>query len=134
MTEYTFTGTTKYAFVQSANKFGKYSLNLYVDDKTRKAIKATGTKNGLKEDDDGFFYVFRSDFQPEVIDEAGQNINDIPGDGSSVTVTVTVEPYTSKKFGDGTRTKLRRVLINNLVPYAKPEAISTPQSEREVPA
>jgi hypothetical protein len=128
LNEYTFEGTVRWAFVTNVNQYGKFSLNLYVDDKTRKAIKATGTKNGLKEDDQGFYYVFRSDEKPVVVDGAGQPVTEIVGDGSKVRIAVTVEKFDSK-HGPNARTKLKTVVVDELVPYESKAKVNVPQPE-----
>ena len=60
-TEYVFEGKVKWCKVYpgQVNKWGRLTLNFYPKDtKTRTAIRDLGLRNGLNEDEDGFFYTF----------------------------------------------------------------------------
>lgn len=118
-TVHLFTGMTKWAKVYKPDeKYGKYSLNFYPkDDADRKAIKATGIKNNTKEDDDGFYYVFRSEKAPTVVDNKGEEFDQIIGNGSTITVKLGVESFTSAKWGKVVRSTLLGVKVEELVEY-----------------
>lgn len=124
--EYTFEGEVSYAFIIKPNRYGKYSMNFYPkSDADRKAVKATGLRNSVKEDDRGFYYTFRSEIAPSVTDSKGEPVKDFIGDGSSVKATLTVERFTSATHGEITRGKLVGVVVTNLVPYVKKEGTAT---------
>lgn len=124
--EYEFDGMIKWAQVQSPNqRYGDYRLQFYPKDgSTRKAIKGTGTMCHVKEDDDGFFYTFRSEIQPSVTDTEGNPITAFVGNNSEATVRITVEKFTSAQYGEIARTKLVGLVVTKLVPY-------TPKKEAE---
>lgn len=126
-TEYIFDGKVKWAQVQRPDKkYNDYRLLFYPGDAdTRKAIKSTGTMCKIKEDDDGFFYQFRSEIKPTVTDAEGNPFTGLIGNNSDVTVRITVEKFTSPKHGDVARTKLVGVVITKLIPYEKKEAEAT---------
>lgn len=136
--EYEFEGTVKWAQVQRPDKkYGDYRLQFYPGDAdTRKAVKATGTMCKVKEDDDGFFYTFRSEIQPSVTDAAGNPFAQLIGNGSSAAVRITVEKFVSQQHGDVARTKLKAVIVTKLIPYEKketPAATATVTTE-EIPS
>jgi hypothetical protein len=88
---YQFRGSVTYAYLGTTNKFDKYSLNFFpIDDATRKAVKATGTRCGVKENDKGFFYTFTNLKKPFVIKD-GAPFEEILGDGTVVEIELTVE-------------------------------------------
>lgn len=134
-TEYIFDGMVKWAQVQRPDKkYQDYRLLFYPGDaETRKAVKATGTMCKIKEDDDGFFYQFRSEIKPDVTDADGKEFTGLIGNGSKARIRITVEKFTSAKHGDIARTKLTGVVITNLVPYEKKEATVT-EEKADLPA
>lgn len=128
--EFTFQGKAKWAQLLNKSKYEDYRLSFYpADDSVRKAIKATGTKCGVKEDDDGFFYTFRSPVQPPVMTKDGAPVTSLIGNGSDVTIKLQVEDFVSPTFGPTARTILLGVTVDNLIPYEKKET-----SKTEVPA
>lgn len=138
VTEYIFEGKLTYPFLQNYNqKYEKYSTNFYPSSpEDRKAIKATGTKCGLKEDDKGdFFYTFTApkDEKPQVTDAEGQPIpaTVLIGNGTEARVKITVEKFTSAKWGDIARTRLVGVVIDKLIEYVKPVASETTGASSE---
>lgn len=130
-----FSGTAKWAHLTRPNKFGKHSINLYVDDATRKDIRALGTRLKANEDDEGFFYNFRRDPEktfpdgtkvgaPEVVDKDGNPLTALIGNGSKVTVKVSVYDFkagedkeTGEKWTAGRGTRLEAVRVDELIPY-----------------
>lgn len=131
---YTFSGKIAWAFVSKPNSYGKFSLNFYPKDgEDRKAVKATGIRNGIKEDDgsksgvEGFFYVFRSDAAPSVTDSNGDPVTVLVGNGSEADITISVEKFMTKDYGEVTRSKLVSVVLTTLIPYEKkePATVST---------
>lgn len=128
-TEHYFEGTVKWARVHSTDKFGKYSFNFYPKDaETRKAIKLTGVRNNVKEDDEGgLFYVFRrngEDGPPMITDDAGTKIDALLGNGTEVIMKLSVEKFQSREHGDVTRSKVLGLVVKKLVEY-KPEPKDT---------
>jgi hypothetical protein len=136
--EYVFSGTLKFPFITSPNKkYEKYSTNFYPDDASdRKKIKDTGTKCGVKEDNEGeLFYTFTTpqSEKPIVVDTEGQPIPDdvLVGNGTKARVKITVEKFKSPTWGDVARTRLVAVVIDELVKYEKPEEPKAEASEKK---
>lgn len=139
-TEYIFDGSVKWAQVQRpSKKYNDYRIQFFpVDDATRKAVKATGTMCKIKEDEDGFFYTFRSEIKPSITDDKGQPITAFIGNGSKVTVRITVEKFVSPQHGDVARTKLTGIVVTDLIPFEpKPQegaATATATASQDLPA
>lgn len=93
----------------------------------RAAIKATGVKNKVQEDDgsksgvEGLFYTFRSDAPYEIVTPSGEPIEKMVANGSEGIITLSVETFMSPKFGQQARSKLLKVEITNFIEYV-PEA------------
>lgn len=100
-------GTCKWAKVQQAadnyDKTGKeYSIDLYPDEASMKAFKASGLQLKVREDEDGEFIKFRRPVSkmikdelvelgaPKIIDEQNEDLDCLVGNGSEVTIKVTV--------------------------------------------
>lgn len=101
----------------------------------RKAIKATGIKNDVKEDDgeksgiEGLYYVFRSKEQYPIVDSNGTPLEKLVGNGSEGEITLEVETFVSPKHGPQARSKLLAVKVENLIEYVpeeKPESADVP--------
>lgn len=124
--EYRFSG--KAAWVSTRpNKWGKYSFNFYPQSAAdRKAVKDTGIKNKVQEDDgsksgvEGLFYVFRSEILYPITHN-GAALDGMVGNGSDVTVTLEVETFDSKEHGPQARSRIVTLNIDNLIPYEKKE-------------
>ena len=117
------------------NKWGKYAFNFYPRTAAdRKAVKDTGIKNKVQEDDgsksgvEGLFYVFRSDILFPIISPDGAPVSDMIGNGSDITVTLEVEQFNSPEHGPQARSRVQSVTIDNLVRYEKKE------TQAELPA
>lgn len=136
---YFFTGKFKWAKLQSPDqKYSTYSLQFYPkSDEDRRAIKATGTKCNAKEDDDGWFYTFRNPEKPEVIDNKGEVVTALVGNGSEGSIKILVESFESPKWGKVVRTRLLGVKLDKLIEYvpekkeAAPEAAPAAQDDSE---
>lgn len=111
-----------------------YTMSFYPEGAAgRKAIKDTGIKNHAKEDDglksgvEGFFYTLRSNEEYAILDKNGIPLDEnvMVGNGSTVTVELEVETFTSKQHGPQARSKLLAVTIDELVPYIPKEATVT---------
>ena len=132
-TYHTFPGTVKWAKVFKTDKFGNYVIDFYPLNKDiRQAVKNTGIRNKINEDNDGeLFYKFRRPHQkvqsqtgevwefgpPKVVDMAGDPITDLIGNGSEVEVTISVYDFNSKEHGTGKGHKLEEIRVLSLVPY-----------------
>jgi hypothetical protein len=127
---YEFSGTLKWPFIVNPSpKYNNYSTRFYPrDDATRRAVKATGVRNNTKEDDDGFYYQFRSDEKPMVVMEDGTPVTDLVGDGTEARIQLTVEDFVSAKYGRLFRGKLTGVIITKLVKYEPKEGTVTDAS------
>jgi len=125
--EYKFSG--KAAWIgKKPNKWGKYAFNFYPRTAAdRKAVKDTGIKNKVQEDDgsksgvEGLFYVFRSDILFPIKSPDGAPIDAMIGNGSDVTVTLEVETFQSAEHGPQARSRVQEVVVDNLIPYVKKE-------------
>jgi hypothetical protein len=132
-TEYfTFDGVAEWAFVHRPhNKFNPpvYMVNFYPkDDETRRAVKATGIRNGIKEGPYGWYYVFRrleTKGPPKVLDRDGDKFEGTIGNGSEVQVTLEVYRFNDGK-NSGTGSRIDTVKVTKLVPYIKEKAPEAP--------
>jgi hypothetical protein len=143
---YTFSGKAAYLSKQYKifdNKPDEkvWSFRFYTDAEGRKAIKATGMKNKVHEDDgeksgvEGLFHILRAKEEFPIVSPAGDDITDLVGNGSEVTVDVTVETFTSKIHGPQARSQVNRVTVTKLIPYVKAEAeVSGAEPKEELPA
>lgn len=145
-TEY-LSGKGMYVRMQNLDKFGKWSLQLYLDQKslsTWAKLKEEGILNSSKRDDQGEFVrlsrpamkTFRGiETQmspPVVIDKDGNTIQDWIGNGSDIEAKITVYQFT-KQFGggQGSAIRLEGIKVLNLVPYAPAES-GTPAEQKQV--
>lgn len=133
------TGKAKWAKLTESNmdtKFGeKYTIDVYLDDAGIIALKSSGSRITIREDEEGKFVKLSKDHKRKVTDEdTGQLVDEILGPpdvgmgkdeegylipfkeliGNGSTVEVKVAVYDSK-FGKGTR--LEAVNVLNHVPY-----------------
>lgn len=127
---HTFRGIAKWARVRTPNKFNNYTVDLYCDAATRKAIKAIGYRGSVKEDDEGNFYyafrrpatkVFKDEEKdlgaPKVYDANGNPFDDYIGNGSEVEITVDRYTWTNAEHGSGVGVRLESIKVLTLVPY-----------------
>lgn len=135
---YTLTGECKWAKVWKPDqKYGKHSIDLKLDSKAMKTFMEMGLQNKPKEDEDGNLWVsLRRDPLAKVFvrgsedkTEAGRPMvtgvdNEVEiGNGSTVTVKVTVYDY-DNKFGKGKGSRLDSVHVDKLVEFKRAEATS----------
>lgn len=119
-------GTAKWAKVfKPDEEYDNFTINVYMDEASRKLFAEAGLQLTPKEDEDGEFVTFRRPNYkqiknelvhfgaPQVIDEQGVPVTTPIGNGSEVVVKVIV--YDSKK-GKGHR--LDGVQVTKLVEYA----------------
>ncbi len=127
-TSYKFSGECKWAKVYKPDpKYMKYSIDLKLEGKDIDVFKAIGLKNTLKEDG---WVTFRRDPSkevwkdgkkvpggpPSVVDASGNVSTELIGNGSMVTVQVSVYDY-DNNFGKGKGSRLEVVRIDKLVEF-----------------
>lgn len=130
-----FEGTVKWVKARTPDKFNKYTIDLYPDAETRKAIKATGARLSLKEGEDGFYYTFRRATElggrtlspPTVVDADGAEFDGNIGNGSKAIVKLELYEYKGgvgddgKPYNGGKALRWEGIKILELVEYKKPE-------------
>lgn len=134
-----FQGTAKWAKVHEPDvKYDNFSVNLYLDEPSRKRYDASGLTLKEREDEDGQYVKFSrkntGNFKgdadhvfgpPSVLNPEGETITDNIGNGSQVTCKV--EVYDGAR-GKGHR--LEAVRVDSLVPY---DGTTIVMGEDEVP-
>ena len=128
-TEY-FNGVCKWAKVYKPDeKYGKYSIDVLLDMDQFTKLKALKVKNNGKPEDGKMWVTFRaSSDAPSVTDASGASITDSIGNGSEVTIKLTVEDFVSQKWGNVVKSNLEAVRVDKLVVYVKPE-VSTEEAQ-----
>lgn len=135
-----FTGTAKWAKVETPDpKYGKYSIDLYMDEHNMAKYEESGAQLKIRTNDEGEQYV--SFQRPHVMLSKGELVTLGPPDmlsadgsplpkgtliGNGSIVTVRTDVFDTQK-GKGTR--LTGVRVDNLVEYRKREVdedIDTP--------
>ncbi len=122
---YYLTGTSKWVKARKPDeKYGNYTMNLYLDDGSKKIFKESEMQIAPKEDEDGTFYTFRRPHEklmksevvvfgpPKVFNADNTEFDGLVGNGSRVTVKISV--YDTIK-GKGHRWESIRV--EDLVEY-----------------
>lgn len=123
---YKYKGSCKWAkLFKPDEKYGNYTINVYLDKAGLKQYVKAGHQGEIKEDDDGKYVVFRRKPQvltkkgtiwelgaPKVVDENGETLDKIVGNDSMVEVTV--ETYDTPK---GLGTRLAQVKVIELKEY-----------------
>jgi hypothetical protein len=128
----TFPGTLNFLMVRQ-NDYGKYTVDFYPDNAdVRRAVKATGIKNGIREDKEGnFYYRFYSTEPFSVCTPDGEPVRVLVGNGSHAQLRLEVEKFESAKHGTVTRSKVIGIVVDKLIEYKRPAAAPTPT---ELPA
>jgi hypothetical protein len=134
------TGKGKYNRLIVPDKFGKFSMKVWLNDTSLEIIKELqkgdgthdGIQNVLGKDDDGYFMAFsRPTFiakrdgsrptipAPIILDKDGKTplTNTQVGDGSDVTVKLEVRKYVDPLKNKKTSLRIESVRVNELVPY-----------------
>jgi hypothetical protein len=124
------------------DKYGKWSVNLYVDPEGRKLIKQAGLKLKPTEDDDGnLFYRFSKkpsswdDSPPLVFDADGEAFEGEVGNGSDVTIKIEVYSFKAgvdangNPYSEGKGHRWQSTRIDNLIPYARPVSDDAPVAQ-----
>jgi hypothetical protein len=91
-------------------------------------------------DDDGGHFIFRRD--PEqlnnfgkkrgpvvVVDEKGNPVTVLVGNGSEAVIKIEVYDYNHPKFGSGRAARLEAVKVTKLIPYERPRQTEDFQEE-----
>jgi hypothetical protein len=126
-------GTAKWCQLRAPDSWGSYKITLYPDGPSLERIRemqASGLKNVLKKDDDGYNVAFRRPQSkemrgkivtftpPEVLGPDGKTpLLDLVGNGSEVTVKLEVYPHGTPGGGKAIAARLAAVKVDNLVPY-----------------
>ena len=126
-------GKSKWARLTQPNKWGKWAVDLYMDQENIakvKALKAKGLMNKIKMDDDGEFCTLsrptHKEFIPgtkeamspvAILGKDGNPVGDVPiGNGSDLTCKMVVYPFGPK--GDRkVAMRLEAVRIDNLIKF-----------------
>ena len=134
-TVYMFSGEVRWAKVyQVDEKYGKYSIDIKLNDSDATLFQSLGLKNGFK---DGYVslrrdpnkLVWKNDAQVPlgalpVIDSSGNPIKDKIGNGSICTVKFVVNEFVSKKWGPVKSTWVDAVRVDTLVKYEGGNSVS----------
>jgi hypothetical protein len=133
MSEHFFSGKASWARMTTPDKFGKYSVTIALDMKQFKEMKDLGIKNGGKPNEDGHMLVtFRRPQDtgpPKVVDRDGAPFTKDIGNGSTCTVALDVETFTSKVHGKVTRSTLTKVRVDEWVEYVPTARTDVPGSD-----
>lgn len=123
------TGEASWAHVHRLNNYGKYSIDLKLNEESQKIFDTLGLKQKVREngtvsfrrDPDGTIWdngVQKLAGPPRVITADGKTLTDNIGDGSTVTIKLVTYPY-NNKFGKGTGSRLDVVCVDKFIPYTK---------------
>lgn len=124
-------GKAKWASFARPDKFGAWSLQLYMTPESIEKFKAMGLKTELKKDEDGYYARFKCDTEKEikgkkiafprplVVDSNGIPTEQHIGNGSDVTIKLDHYSYRSPKGDTGWAARLSGVRIDNLVVYER---------------
>ena len=128
---YYFTGPCKWAKVYTPDDYKgekKWKINLYLNKDTKKTLRETEVPLKIREDEDGEYVVFSRPVSrqfkdelkeftpPKVIDKDHEGITALIGNGSTVTVKISVFD-TSK----GAAHRLEAVRVDNMIEYEEQE-------------
>jgi hypothetical protein len=123
-------GKTKFAHFHQPDKFGFWSVNIYLDDASKvewAKLRQLGIMNRLRKDDEGDYVTLRrpvekkirgtmTKMEPVYLFKDGIPYLGMIGNGSDVTCTITVYNYRKPQTQEqGTAIRLAAVRIHNLV-------------------
>lgn len=145
-TYHTLKGTVNWAKVHRTDKFGNFTIDFYPENAAaRKALKDTGIRSKVNEDEDGglFFKLRRPESKtirgeevnfgpPTVIDINGDPFTDNIGNGSEVEVTFSIYDFNHPDHGTGKGHRLEKVRVLNLIPYVRSTEDGTSSNETPV--
>ena len=127
---YRFQGKARWAKVQAPDeKYNIYSIEVKLDDQGLETLKDTGLSLSPSKDGEGYYkftrkpdqLVWKDEMQvqagaPVVLDSGGSPITDLIGNGSDVTIEITVYLW-DNKYGRGIGHRLEAVRVDTLVEY-----------------
>lgn len=130
-----FTGPCKWARLRTPDeKYAKYNISVGLDNKQLMEFQKLKTMNAAKIAEDGLFYVSFSrkskEGKPQVLDVDGNNLTDLIGNGSKVTVKVSHRTWERDGATKGA-VQLESVLVDELIKYdpdKKKEEINKPST------
>lgn len=137
--DYYFTGKVAWLTNIASAKYDNYAFSFFPSsDVERKAVKATGIRNGVKEDDgsksgiEGFYYTLRSAEPFVILDDKGAPLDKKVGNGTEVKIKFVVEKFDSAKFGKITRGTVDSIIVTKLIEYVPP--VKEEDAKSDVPA
>ena len=133
---YNFSGIGKWAKVRKPDPmYNNYSIQVYLDERSKADFEKSGLRLRPKTDEQGTYYTFRRPEEkqfkddivtfgpPSVVDKDNEEFTGLIGNGSTVTVKVSV--YDTTRYGKGHR--LEAVRVDELVEY-RPDGTSNPET------
>lgn len=123
-----FSGPCRWAKVHQPDKmYDKYSIDVQLSGDELETFKAIKLRNTVKEDG---WVTFRRDPKhtvyingekvpagpPKVLDASGRPLADLVGNGSLVTIRITVYSY-NNSYGKGKGSRLESIVVNKLEKY-----------------
>lgn len=129
-------GTVRFAQLGKTNKYGRYTLDVYINDETKADLLKQQLDRVVAEDEGGTYVrlnrnpeqlVFRGDQrvpagQVRVTDTEGRTFTKIIGKGSEIACVIEVFPYT--KNGGGVTHRLEDIKVIKLVEYIPAKELS----------
>lgn len=145
-------GKSKWCHNSRLDKYGVWSIQLYLDEESKNKIiemQTKGLKNTLKKDEDGYYIKLKRPPEVEIMDyktngkkkitmyppltfDADGKVleNTLIGNGSDVTVKVQVYSFGGKGgIAKGIAARWESIRCDNLVPYTKDNL--NPEDERK---
>lgn len=126
-------GKIKYIHAVNFNKYNKWSVTFYPDNKSLEIIRdyqAKGLKNVMKKDDDGYFIQFSREptklmrgkvvafAAPKVVDAEGKPFDGLKvGWGSDATIRLEIYQHGTPNGGKAYAARWDSIKINNLIPF-----------------
>lgn len=127
-------GKSKWAKLTTPNKFGKWSIDVYLDEASLakfKELKEKGIKNSIKKDDDGYYVSLQRPqtktsmrgftfgySAPIVLDKDGETpFTGSIGNNSDVTAKIEVYYYDDPFGKEGSAIRLASVRVDHLVEF-----------------
>jgi hypothetical protein len=133
------TGKAKWCRATQPDPWGNWKIDLYLIPESVEKVNelkttvsgVSGVKNELKKDEDGYYVTLRRPTQkmmrgkvvgfapPEVLDKEGKPFHEPIGNGSDVTVKVSVYTHGTPGGGKARAMRWEAVRVDNHVPFQK---------------